>query len=1022
MFDKDGFLQYFKSSASANYVIGLKRTEDEYSVSIDEEYESDKCESLLLKLHKDKSNPSLDENKQHQKKNQYSHLKKYIEYKIHGTGNKPRIVDQFRECFKSYAIGTRLSRQEIIKVIHDRFGTNETSIIPSDYCYNMTNKGKHTEADFFLNIETGLYEYVGENYKGTAILDIIAAYKKDFARINEEERYKWEAIGWYKRHWDLSASNFSRMFTDAFSKAANLLAANMYYPYKMVIEFAESEPDTVRALFKMLYDESIPLAQRYLDFRAGFDKYVKPLGKNHYQDLHAVSVYLSFEHPETYYIYKYRVYKGFASLIGFSEEKAAGKSEVWKIENYNRMCDAVLESVRTDKELIEMSQDRFDESCYTDDALHLLTMDVVYFGSKLSSEEAPQSDADYWPSLEEYDPGISVEEWKSVLSDDTVTSSENRSMLKMILEQGGESTCANLALKYGNVHNYYNKLGSSYGEKVKKKLGCPDCYDGNTIRFYPIPFLGRNIVEGGKKHYSWKLRDELKEALLSMGLSEIEMAVEPVPTTDVGKNTILYGPPGTGKTYYTAIYAVAIIEGKQLSTVIAEDYDDVLERYNAYKADGLIEFTTFHQSYGYEEFIEGIKPVMEADSEEQTDIQYETAPGLFKDFCDRASRPVLVQNNDMGINGSPTVWKVSLEGTGDNPTRSECLKNGHIRIGWDSYGEVVSSDMEFSEGGKNVLNAFIYKMKLGDIVLSCYSATTIDAVGVVTGEYEWHDEYESYKRLRKVNWIVSGIRENITDMNNGSNMTLSSVYKLGVSLPDVMSIIEKSAPEANEVEANGNNYVFVIDEINRGNISKVFGELITLIEPSKRIGQPEGMTVKLPYSKKPFGVPDNVYIIGTMNTADRSIATIDTALRRRFQFKEMQPDADVLDGVSVEDLSIKDMLIRMNRRIAVLYDRDHTIGHAYFMPLKKSPTIETLADIFANNIIPLLQEYFYEDYEKIRLVLGDNQKENADEQFIIANANDYIELFGDTDFGFDDTVSYELNYKAFDNIEAYRAI
>ena len=159
-----------------------------------------------------------------------------------------------------------------------------------------------------------------------------------------------------------------------------------------------------------------------------------------------------------------------------------------------------------------------------------------------------------------------------------------------------------------------------------------------------------------------------------------------------------------------------------------------------------------------------------------------------------------------------------------------------------------------------------------------------------------------------------------------------------------------------------------------------------------------------------------------MNTADRSIATIDTALRRRFLFREMLPDPKVLGDISVEDLSISELLTRLNKRITVLYDREHTIGHAYFMPLKASPTVETLAEIFTNNIIPLLQEYFYEDYEKIRLVLGDNKKSNPEDQFIVAKGNDYAELFGDIEVGLDDGYSYEINHAAFGNIEAYRSI
>ena len=237
-----------------------------------------------------------------------------------------------------------------------------------------------------------------------------------------------------------------------------------------------------------------------------------------------------------------------------------------------------------------------------------------------------------------------------------------------------------------------------------------------------------------------------------------------------------------------------------------------------------------------------------------------------------------------------------------------------------------------------------------------------------------------------------------------------------------MDIIKKYAKDKTEIEENKKNYVFIIDEINRGNISKIFGELITLIEPTKRIGQPEGIKVRLPYSQQLFGVPDNVYIIGTMNTADRSIANIDTALRRRFHFKEMLPDAEVLDGIFVDDVSIKDMFIKMNKRITVLFDREHTLGHAYFLPLKTDPTIEALASIFENSIISLLQEYFYEDYEKIRLVLGDNQKDSVDKQFIILEENDYNELFGDTDYEFDEMKTYRINSDAFKNIEAYRSI
>ena len=577
--------------------------------------------------------------------------------------------------------------------------------------------------------------------------------------------------------------------------------------------------------------------------------------------------------------------------------------------------------------------------------------------------------------------------------------------------------------------NTYINLDSKNREFIIKQKILPQQFIKEVNQFKNVPngeqyiqlcdLLLEKIKDG---QYGYRDFKELSFIAYERNMSVDTVTQHNTQNTDIAKNTILYGPPGTGKTYNTVMYAVAIIENKKLEEIKKENYTEVIDRYNKYKEDGLIEFTTFHQSYGYEEFIEGIKPVIHSDEEDETDIQYEVVPGLFKKFCDIAGKPILRKEKcDIGINESPTIWKISLEGSGENSTRTECMKNEHIRIGYDEYGREITNLFK-GAAGRHILNYFINDMSIGDIVMSCYDCNTVDAIGVVTGEYEWHDEYPEYKRLRKVNWIVKGIKENIIKINNGSRLSNPTVYKLRMDLSDVMEIIEKYSKNTIEVEEKKKNHVFIIDEINRGNISKIFGELITLIEPTKRIGQTEGQKVRLPYSQKLFGVPNNVYLIGTMNTADRSIATIDTALRRRFNFKEMLPDAEVLDGIYVEDVSIKDIFIKMNKRITVLFDREHTLGHAYFLPLKDAPTIETLANIFENSIIPLLQEYFYEDYEKIRMVLGDNQKDSEDKQFITIEENDYNDLFGDTDYDFEEMSTYKINSFALTNIEAYRSI
>jgi 5-methylcytosine-specific restriction protein B len=267
-----------------------------------------------------------------------------------------------------------------------------------------------------------------------------------------------------------------------------------------------------------------------------------------------------------------------------------------------------------------------------------------------------------------------------------------------------------------------------------------------------------------------------------------------------------------------------------------------------------------------------------------------------------------------------------------------------------------------------------------------------------------------------VKWLAKGINEDIVDYNAGKAMTLSSVYKLSVSVSDALQILRKVKPTLFTQKVKIPNRVFIIDEINRGNISKIFGELIALIEPSKRIGASEQLRSILPYSGKNFGVPDNVYIIGTMNTADRSIAMIDTALRRRFVFVEMQPESSTLTDVLVDGIDIAEMLNTINKRITVLLDREHTIGHSYFLSLKTDTTIENLAGIFENSIIPLLQEYFYDDYEKIQLVLGDNQKPDDSTRFIVKKT-DAVKLFGNADIDFPEY--YEINKDAFKRIDAY---
>lgn len=501
----------------------------------------------------------------------------------------------------------------------------------------------------------------------------------------------------------------------------------------------------------------------------------------------------------------------------------------------------------------------------------------------------------------------------------------------------------------------------------------------------------------------------------------------------INKNMILYGPPGTGKTYNTVLYAVSICDGIEITELEKKPYEDVLSRYKDLKdKEKRIAFTTFHQSYGYEEFIEGIKPIL-VDSDSSEDdfekLEYSIKPGIFKEFCERAKEKTISYSFNSDVKKNPTVWKVSLEGSKSTPTKSDCFDNYRIRIGWPERDRYITDESEvYSAKERRILLDFQSEMQKGDLVVTLYDQFTIDGIGVVDGDYEWLEDGEKFPRCRKVKWLAKDIREDIKELNHGKAMTSSTVYRLKVPPEEILKLAEKNNHEAQvEVNNNQDNYVMIIDEINRGNISKIFGELITLIETTKREGEDEAMEAQLPYSGEPFSVPNNVYILGTMNTADRSIALMDTALRRRFEFDEMMPKSSVLTNLGInmiEGIDIVRMLDTINERIEYLFDREHKIGHAYFTPLAEEKTINKLANIFQNAIIPLLQEYFYEDYSKIQLVLGDNGKEKDEFKFILDSKVNIKSIFKGDVSEVDDLSDkkYKIQKEAFYIAESYKQI
>ena len=437
------------------------------------------------------------------------------------------------------------------------------------------------------------------------------------------------------------------------------------------------------------------------------------------------------------------------------------------------------------------------------------------------------------------------------------------------------------------------------------------------------------------------------------------------------KNIVLHGAPGTGKTYDIPELAVRLCDPSFMSK--GRSREEIVKRYNQLKDDERLTFTTFHQSLDYEDWIEGLRPVVN----EASQVTYEIENGLFKNLCEAAERSKL-EGNQYGISSKSDVWKVSLKRTGDNDVRKDCMEKGYIRIGWDEYGDDVSDETDGSirnDKGKLILDAYINKMKVGDIVMSCYSSKEIDAIGVITGEYQYDESLPAYKRIRPVHWLIKGKRENIVETNGGKEMVESTVYRLkSIHVEDVEAILEKYGVFI-ELEKDDKPYVMVIDELNRGNVSKVFGELITLLEADKRKGSKNEESVKLPYSKKSFHVPDNVYLIATMNTADRSLGSLDYAIRRRFAFIAERPigleddrfNAELFEKVS--RLFVKNFdeykasgwdatmrLLPADTLCDEYKPEDVWIGHSYFL-MQDEEGVDNTHERILYELIPLLEEY-----------------------------------------------------------------
>ncbi|MDC8773351.1 AAA family ATPase [Roseateles albus] len=564
----------------------------------------------------------------------------------------------------------------------------------------------------------------------------------------------------------------------------------------------------------------------------------------------------------------------------------------------------------------------------------------------------------------------------------------------------------------------------AYGPEKNRSAGLAANAPSLDIPHHAVSVTVRNLAQLVELCEAYDEGVEYPMELLASTTLAVPVVTVEANRVELPLNQILYGPPGTGKTYGTIEAALEILDPLHLAAHRV-DRAALKRRFDALAHEGRVQFVTFHQSFSYEDFVEGLR----ADTDAATgQLRYDVTDGVFKTICQTAAVKVTrSEAAPIDIKGR-SIWKMSLgNAQSEADVFEECMTQNYALLGYgggvdfggcktrqDVIDRFTSEGITFPNPGNEYsvtsVTNFVTKMKAGDLMVVSDGNLKFRAIGEVAGDYQFkkHQDYDDdFSQMRPMKWL----RRYQPSLPHGevlnskfSQMTLYQLQPAVVNLEKLQALLgdvgaaTKATPEAGAGAGFGPGQsnaarVLIIDEINRGNVSRIFGELITLIEPSKRAGADEALEAVLPYSKGRFSVPSNVYLIGTMNTADRSLTGMDVALRRRFVFKEMSPQPQLLAGIRVGGIAIDELLTVMNQRIEALLDRDHSLGHAYFMPLRATPTLAKLAEIFRHQVLPLLQEYFFEDWQRIQWVLNDHRKPE-DFQFVSADPLESDALFG----------------------------
>lgn len=779
--------------------------------------------------------------------------------------------------------------------------------------------------------------------------DVLAHYKQDFAsRQWDNERYKWEAVKWFQDNWDVNASDFPEMLNRSLGKTSNLLASTNNFPRRMIVYFAKAAPEEVREMFIALFDESRDILERMDLFKYRSSILLEKYGNGaaqHYQYENAISTYLWLRYPDKYYIYKFSEVKTVANVLEANYRFKKG-AYADNIHNFLQLYDEISMFIMNDRELVYLFQSQLTDIYYPDPALKTLTIDVGFYISRYYSHRNANADlAHGWYGVD-YNPGLTVNDWENLLRDKTVFTSSALKIMKRMKDYGGMASCTQLAVKYGETKSFYSSGSVALARRICEVAGIdPAIREDGSTQWWTVLYTGRNSVKYGDGSFIWKLRDELSAALDNMDLSNVELYVTTVPGEEACSYWWLNANP---KIWSFSDIAIGEVQSYTLLNENGNKRRIFQNFLDAKSGDMVIGY----ESNPVKQIVAIGRVCTEQDGEK---FFFEKVEGLISPIdyatlkeCPELERMEYFQNPqgslfkltkgeydfilDMIREENPVTPEVSI----DAYTKSDFLDEVYMaEKRYESLVAVLHNKKNIILQGAPGVGKTFAARRLSWSMMGEKDDSRIEFV-------QFHQNY-SYEDF------MMGYKP----VENGFELRYGIFYRF----------CQRAANQPDK------EFFFIIDEINRGNMSKIFGELLMLIENDYR-----GFKATLAYNGLSFSVPKNLYIIGMMNTADRSLAMIDYALRRRFSFFEVEPGFDSegfihyqnkLNNETLDNLitKIKDL----NHEIAAdkSLGKGFCIGHSYFCG-RDVCTDEWLHSIVDYDILPMLREYWFDDTNKIQ--------------------------------------------------------